>query len=245
MFRKLSTLVSGDAAWLDRHHLRSGESYNMIYKFISNINTVDEVLKYAGPIFFAALLFKIIMVARNIHKRQSVGSEGPFMFISLFSNSLAWTLYGELKTDDQIYASQSAGIAVSMLCLAIYHYNREKPTDSYSPPTIMKEYVYLIVTCSATAFLYYYRFTEYLGLLGCFLLMAMTASPLGHIQIAIENKKNSELPFNTNLMFWLNSLVWMAYGAVSIQDPFIYGPNILSMMVSTIQMLICVLISST
>eukprot|EP01034_Spumella_vulgaris_P039500 gene39500-48808_t len=44
------------------------------------------------------------------------------------------------------------------------------------------------------------------------------------------------MPFSTSLVMWVNNMSWTAYGYLVADDVLIYGPNALSLLLSSLQL---------
>ena len=84
--------------------------------------------------------------------------------------------------------------------------------------------------------LYFREQVDILGLIGCFLSVMLSGSPLVVIKDVVKSKDTSALPFGISCVLFLNSLSWMTYGYFVASDPFIYGPNALAFILTSIQM---------
>ena len=89
-------------------------------------------LQFAGPIFFLTLQLSSIFTAIEITKSKSCGPLSPLPFISLFTNSFVWSLYGLLKMDSTVFIPNSCGVMASLYCILAFHKHAQvKPNKLY------------------------------------------------------------------------------------------------------------------
>lgn len=168
------------------------------------------------------------MTALSITDNKSTGSLSPLPFVSLFTNSFVWSLYGVLKMDSTVLVPNCCGVLASLYCILAFHKHAVlKPN---------KLYIGAIIISLFTLFLYTSGNVSNIGILGCVLSVLLSGSPLAVMQTVIKEKSTSSLPFVTSFVIWLNSISWLLYGALVAHDILIYGPNIIGFLLATIQM---------
>ena len=185
-------------------------------------------LQFAGPIFFLSLQFSSVLTAIEITKSRSCGSLSPLPFISLFTNSFVWSLYGLLKMDGTVFIPNSCGVLASLFCILAFHkHTLAKPNKLYIGSIVIS----CLALCLATTGNY-----PFIGILGCFLSVLLSGSPLAVMRTVIKDKSTAALPFSTSFVIWLNSISWLLYGLLVAHDILIYGPNVLGFMLASLQM---------
>lgn len=80
------------------------------------------------------------------------------------------------------------------------------------------------------------RNSHMLGLLGCFMAVILSGSPLATLKTVITSRSTASIPFSMSISTWLNALSWLLYGIIVANDPMIYGPNSLGLLLSSIQL---------
>ena len=185
-------------------------------------------LQFAGPIFFLTLQLSSVFTAIEITKSKSCGPLSPLPFISLFTNSFVWSLYGLLKMDSTVFIPNSCGVMASLYCILAFHKHATvKPNKLY----IVSLAISCLALCLATNGSY-----PYIGILGCILSVVLSASPLAVMRTVIKDKSTAALPFSTSFVIWLNSISWLLYGSLVAHDILIYGPNVLGFLLASVQM---------
>jgi solute carrier family 50 protein (sugar transporter) len=185
-------------------------------------------LQFAGPMFFLSLQGSSVMTAKEIYKNRSSGDLSPLPFISLFTNSFIWSLYGFLMMDPTVLIPNGCGVFSSLYCILAFHKNAIiKPKKLYVGSLIILLTALLLAISNKVRFI---------GILGCVLSVLLSASPLAVMQTVIRDKSTAALPFVTSFVIWLNSISWLLYGVLVAHDILIYGPNILGFLLASIQM---------
>ena len=189
------------------------------------------VLRVAGPLFFIGMQISACNTALAIQSRGSVSSIPLLPFLSLFVNCVIWTLYGILKNDFTVLVPNVLGILCGLFCVFIYH--------KYSSGLHKgKEYMISAGIVIFALILYASNAANFIALLGCVFAVILMGSPLATLKIVIETQNTDSMPFGTSLMAFCNSLSWSMYGLLISGDVFIYGPNLVGVAITSVQMLL-------
>ena len=68
-----------------------------------------------------------------------------------------------------------------------------------------------------------------LGYLGCAVVVAMFSGPLMVIKEVIDTKSTKNLPFPMAIATVVNCSLWLGFGLLVIDDPFVWFPNVLGL----------------
>lgn len=189
---------------------------------------MDALLSIAGPVFFVGMQISAVNTAMTINILKSVGNLSPLPFFSLLINCVVWSIYGILKWDMTVLLPNGTGLLAGLWCSLVYHkYCDHVPRKLY--------YTGVVAVCFALYF-GYIRNDSYIGYLGCFLAVLVMGSPLATLRTVVSDRSTASLPFWTSLSGWFNSLSWLAYGIIVADDPYIYGPNLLGFVLSSVQL---------
>jgi solute carrier family 50 protein (sugar transporter) len=140
-------------------------------------------LQFAGPMFFLSLQGSSVMTAKEISKNRSSGDLSPLPFISLFTNSFIWSLYGFLKMDPTVLIPNGCGVFSSLYCILAFHKNAiTKPKKLYVGSVIILVGALLLAISNKVRFI---------GILGCVLSVLLSASPLAVMQTVIKDKSTA------------------------------------------------------
>jgi len=188
---------------------------------------MEALLRVAGPIFFVGMQIAAINTALTINIAKSVGNLSPLPFFSLLINCVVWSIYGILKWDMTILVPNGSGLLAGLWCSLVYHKHCETaPRKLYSAGAI--------TVCFALYFGFIHN-ENYVGYLGCFLAVLVMGAPLATLRTVLSDRSTASLPFWTSLSGWGNSLSWLSYGILVANDPYIYGPNLLGFVLSSVQ----------
>ena len=76
----------------------------------------------------------------------------------------------------------------------------------------------------------------FLGLVGVCLSVILMGSPLATLHTVIKERSTNSLPFLTSATTFLNALSWTLYGVIEVNDPILYIPNIIGLLLATVQL---------
>ena len=191
-----------------------------------------SALRIAGPAFFLGLQGASINTARGIVARQELGGLSPLPFLSLFTNCIVWGLYGFLKKDNTVLIPNCIGVLSGASCCIAYQ--RQAKREAKSFPTGLYAAASVVVLMASLLALQGNH--QWIGSIGCGLAVLVMGSPLATLSTVIKSKSTATLPFATSFMGFCNSLSWSAYGLLVANDVMIYGPNLVGLLLSSIQM---------
>ena len=187
-------------------------------------------LRVAGPAFFLGMQGSSVLTARGILEDKSVGQLSPLPFVSLLTNCIIWSFYGLLRKDSTVLVPNAIGIVSGLGCVLAYQKHAPSfPTTLYAGASL----IVLVSTLLASMGNY-----NLIGSIGCGLAVIVMGSPLATLKTVIQSRSTAALPFPTSFMGFCNSLSWSAYGLLVANDVMIYGPNLVGLFLSSIQMLL-------
>jgi solute carrier family 50 protein (sugar transporter) len=168
------------------------------------------ILQCAGPICVILFQCSAIKTGWEIVQARSVKQYSLLPFVSLFSNSVLWTYYGLLKSDNTVLVPNIFGVVGGGFCVIAYLSNTI---------IVQKVYLYSMVAILLTStFLFITGNAFTLGLLGCCLSILVMGSPLATLATVVRDKSTASMPFYTSLAGWLNAFSWSAYGIIVAND---------------------------
>jgi len=171
-----------------------------------------------------------VLTARGILEDKSVGQLSPLPFVSLLTNCIIWSFYGLLRKDSTVLVPNAIGIVSGLGCVLAY----QKHATSF-PTTLYAGASLIVLVSTLLAFVGNYNL---IGSIGCGLAVVVMGSPLATLKTVIQSRSTAALPFPTSFMGFCNSLSWSAYGLLVANDVMIYGPNLVGLFLSSIQMLL-------
>lgn len=187
-----------------------------------------SALRVAGPMFFLGMQGASLNTARGITVDKSVGALSPLPFLSLFTNCIVWSWYGFLRQDTTVLIPNAIGVlSGAACCIAYQRESKSFPTGLYAAASV----VVLLASLLALQGNH-----QLIGSIGCALAVIVMGSPLATLNVVIKTKSTAALPFATSFMGFCNSLCWSAYGLLVANDVMIYGPNMVGLFLSSLQM---------
>lgn len=201
----------------------------------SEEDTFHYLLRFAGPLMFMAMQVSSLSTARQVYTSGSVGNMSIFPFLSMWSNSFLWTLYGLLRNDYTVWVPNFTGSIVGLVGTYLFHMN--SPAERYERES--KYYFFLAglitlygMVCAA------YSASAAIGSLAVLMCVVLMGSPLVVLRTVIQDRSCESMPFWTSLTIWLNTLSWSLYGLLDAHDFNIYFPNMCGLFLGSIQMVL-------
>lgn len=128
--------------------------------------------------------------------------------------------------------SGRAGTAIGAVCVFLYHsYSIENTPSTYYILSAA-----IVLFCYACSIFGHYSIIGSIGVLSAIFLMG---SPLSTLQQVIVDKSTRSMPsFSTSLTTWFNAFSWSLYGIILAHDYNVYVPNLLGLLLATVQILL-------
>lgn len=187
-------------------------------------------LRCLGPVFFLGVQYSLFKTALTIRKNGSVGGFSIAPFLSLLVNGMAWTLYGQMKSDWTLFFPNFTGFAVGLVSTMIF--------DTYVGAEDRPRVLYAISgTVGLTSIvLCIFGDLETLGLVGVCLSIMLMGSPLSTAMTVIKDKSTASMPFNTSLFSFFNGLSWTLYGFLIDKDAMVWVSSGIGLLLTIIQL---------
>ena len=119
--------------------------------------------------------------------------------------------------------------AVSLGMYYTYTFHKYKPADApFAPYVIAASSVAALAVGTALA-LEPEAAAHTVGLIGCGVLPAMFAGPLAAARKVVATKNAAAIPLAFTLFSTVNTITWIGYGLLVIDDVYIWGPNVIGL----------------
>lgn len=138
-----------------------------------------------------------------------------------------------MRRDNTVLIPNAIGCVAGATCVLTYQRYTEQ-----SPVTL---YLGSFLILAVSTLLAFQGNWKLLGSIGCFLAVAVSGSPLATVGTVLKDKSTASLPFLTSFATFMNALSWASYGILIANDPMIYGPNLLGLVLASLQMSLFVL----
>lgn len=190
-------------------------------------------LFYAGPAFSLLLQASNAQTAFKILSERSVGKLSAFPFVSLFANSVVWSLYGAIQESLTVILPNAIGVFIGLACIAAY--------ESTSKSSNAQLYFCCLMLVATAVALAINQYTTTLGYLGCTMSIVLAGAPLSNITTVLREKSTASIPFTMSVASFFNAASWSSYGLIIENDPVIYCPGLTGLVLASIQLMLFVL----
>jgi solute carrier family 50 (sugar transporter) len=192
------------------------------------------VLRTAGPFFFMGMQISSLQTAITIAKERSVGDLSPIPFLSLLMNGSVWFIYGSVKCDWTILVPNFTAVLVGAICVSLYHINAKERISLVLYGMVLSVIGSAIILGSKSDL-------RSLGLIGVFLSILLMGSPLSTVTIVVKEKRTDSMPFTTSFTTFLNCLAWTSYGYFVADDPMLWIPSFIGLILAILQLALFVI----
>ena len=150
----------------------------------------------------------------------------------MIANCYLWTVYGILKQESKIWATNGIGIA-----FGLYYFLRFvqfAPPKSPSFPGSVSQHIsaclgVLVASVGIVALFPVQQATAIIGNLAVLFCVAMFGSPLASLTTVLKTKSAASIPLPFTLATVINCVLWLVAGLFQMNDVKIYFPNLLGL----------------
>ena len=221
---------------------------------VPSIGTVLANVMWLAPL-------KDVYYARTVHKE--LGSLNPIPFTMMLINCTGWCIYGVMRLDYFLFASNCFGILIGLFCtssvmMMLFSSNIAHPTENIKTLIIRLEvmmiggaFFWLLIVVIVGFILQGQHPSDFMvGILCCIFTTSYYAAPLSTLLTVIQTADVSSLHTLTIGANFLNSSMWFIYGLASINDAFVWLPNGLGVLLAITQITVilyykCLVVSTT
>ncbi|XP_065053041.1 sugar transporter SWEET1-like [Rhopilema esculentum] len=170
-----------------------------------------------------------------IIRKKTVGNIPLFPFIATCVSSTIWLKYGFIQNNGTIKIVNSVGSSLQLVYICIYY--------SYCRDKRKANCIILPSAAFLYAMLFYAKYLAasdnvaamHLGLVGTFLSIVMTASPLVTVSEIIRTKCTASMAFPFVFVCFVSCILWALFG-ILIHDAFIVAPNAVGVLLGIFQL---------
>lgn len=186
--------------------------------------TLVAFLQFAPPLACQAVFLSPMTTMKQFAKDGTTGDVSCIPYAAMCANGVLWMMYGAVKGDVTIIAPNITGIlfgAYYVKTFATYAPSGVSMTPYYAGIAALSGSV-----TAAAAFLDTAVAIDVIGLTGCAVVAVMFGGPLGSIKTVLKDKNTNSLPMHFTAASTVNCLCWVSYGALVIDDIYVWGPNL-------------------
>ena len=192
------------------------------------IGTTGVTVLQVGPVLSCQVLWAApYPTIQEVIAKKTTGGLPPLGYFSMFANGYLWCGYGiSAGMDPTIICPNITG----MLAGAYYSYNFYKHNSGQHDLTPYYAGTAASVVSTTGLLLFAPELAQTsLGYLGCAVVVAMFSGPLMVIKEVIDTKSTKNLPFPMAIATVVNCSLWLGFGLLVIDDPFVWFPNVLGL----------------
>jgi len=177
-------------------------------------------------------------------RRGTVDTLPLMPYTAVICNSTQWLLFGILLSDQNIILPHMFGIVMTLIYSLIYMriYNKSGNRKDLSIlPGKVSHHIFLILINVFVSLAIVASFThEYskqvIGIIANFGSIFMYTGPLTALKRVVREKNAAPIPLPFTFMGFMNGLCWFAYGWYIGEEFFIWGPALIGLVLTTIQL---------
>lgn len=159
----------------------------------------------------------------------------------MIANCFLWTVYGILKQESKIWATNGIGIAFGLFYFL--RFIQFAPPKSPSFPGSITQHITACLGVLAASAIIIASFpvpeaAAIIGNLAVLFCVAMFASPLASLATVLKTKSASSIPLPFTLATVMNCVLWSVAGLFQMKDMKIYFPNLLGLTFGLAQVLL-------
>ena len=156
---------------------------------------------------------------------RAIASVAPYAL--MVANGTVWLTYGILIGAPTVALPNITAVSLGMYYTYTFH--RHKPEDApFAPYVIAASSVAALAVGTALA-LEPDAAAHTVGLIGCGVLPAMFAGPRGGEESRRDEERGGH-PAGLYLFSTVNTITWIGYGLLVIDDVYIWGPNVIGLL---------------
>lgn len=208
-------------------------------KFAPVLGTIIGISMWLSPL-------KAVLRAR--HDRL-MGSLNPYPFVLTVLNCFAWMVYAVQIKDYYIFVTNFPGFVLGLFySISALSLISQGKTQADANVYFWLENMliggaiyfcflsmYVGITLDETETAYGKRLVAYSGILCC---IAYYAAPCTTISRVLKTKNSSSLNPPMIIANLSNATLWLVYGYSTLNDIFVYGPNLVGVVLSALQIVL-------
>lgn len=150
----------------------------------------------------------------------------------MMANCFLWTVYGVLKQESKIWATNGIGVAFGLFYFL--RFIKFAPPKSPSFPGSISQHISgcLAVLAASAGVTILFQADEAAGIIGNLAVLfciAMFGSPLASLTTVLKTKSAQSIPLPFTLATVVNCILWTVAGIFQMKDMKVYFPNILGL----------------
>ncbi len=193
-----------------------------------------KLFAVGAPIAAQVVFLAPVEAMMKVRKAGTTGDLPLTPYSSMAGCGMVWATYGYLLNDMTILYPNLSAIVLGSAYTAMY--TKFAPPETSVMPHIAGLGATAVGLYAASTALPLETAVQLLGYGGSAFVISMFGGPLAAIKTVLEQKSTASLPFAFTVATFVNCTLWTSYGALVIQDPFVWFPNLLGLASSIVQL---------
>ena len=188
---------------------------------------VAQALTVVPPILLQGVFVSPLPAVRGYIKDGTTGDASVAPYALMVANGTVWLTYGILIEAPTVALPNVTAVALGMYYTYTFH--TYKPADAPFAPYVIAASSVASLAIGTALVLEPEAAAHTVGLIGCGVLPAMFAGPLAAAQRVVATKNAAAIPLAFTLFSTVNTITWIGYGLLVIDDVYIWGPNVIGL----------------
>ena len=187
---------------------------------------VAQALTVVPPVLLQGVFVSPLPAVRGYAQKGTTGDASVAPYALMVANGTVWLTYGVLIGAPTVALPNITAVSLGMYYTYTFH--KYKPADAPFAPYVAASSVAALAVGTALA-LEQEAAAHTVGLIGCGVLPAMFAGPLAAARKVVSTKNAAAIPLAFTLFSTVNTITWIGYGLLVIDDVYIWGPNVIGL----------------
>ena len=188
---------------------------------------VAQALTVVPPVLLQGVFVSPLPAVRGYIKDGTTGDASVAPYALMVANGAVWLTYGILIEAPTVALPNVTAVALGMYYTYTFH--KYKTEDAPFAPYIIAASSVASLAIGTALVLEPEAAAHTVGLIGCGVLPAMFAGPLAAAKKVVESENAAAIPLAFTLFSTVNTITWIGYGLLVIDDVYIWGPNVVGL----------------
>ena len=188
---------------------------------------VAQALTVVPPVLLQGVFVSPLPAVRGYIKDGTTGDASVAPYALMVANGAVWLTYGILIEAPTVALPNVTAVALGMYYTYTFH--KYKTEDAPFAPYVIAASSVASLAIGTALVLEPEAAAHTVGLIGCGVLPAMFAGPLAAARKVVSSKNAAAIPLTFTLFSVANTITWIGYGLLVIDDVYIWGPNVIGL----------------
>ena len=188
---------------------------------------VAQALTVVPPVLLQGVFVSPLPAVRGYIKDGTTGDASVAPYALMVANGTVWLTYGILIEAPTVALPNVTAVALGMYYTHTFH--KYKTEDAPFAPYVIAASSVASLAIGTALVLEPEAAASAVGVIGCCVLPAMFAGPLAAAKKVVATKNAAAIPLAFTLFSTVNTITWIGYGLLVIDDVYIWGPNVIGL----------------